>query len=116
MESYYLPSEYVLFDDISFSLGTVPMGKMNVPVAMFRRQSTIVACRIICPDSQLDPKAWLVERLRLALEDKLEACHSEPVCRECIRSLGNIHAQLSNWLSPEQHRKFLEEIGKRRSP
>jgi hypothetical protein len=110
MRSYYVPSSYVLLDDVTFSLGTVPVGKMTIPVAIFRHDNAIAACRIICPDSKPDAKGWLVARLRLAIDSQPAACHREPCCRECARSIENIHAYLCSWLSPEQHRELLEKI------
>ena len=112
MESNYIAPTYHSFDDITFSIGTVPVGKMTIAVAKFRRGDTIAACRISCPHRTSDPKAWLTARLRLALEDRLTLCHDDECCPACVRSIKNIHAHLSNWLPPVQHGKFLEKVAK----
>jgi hypothetical protein len=110
MRSSYAISDYVLFGDIDFSLGTIPVGRETIPVAIFRNDRDIAACRIICPESKTATKKWLVHRLQAALADELEACHTNACCRECLRSILSVHSHLSTWLSPELHGKLLETI------
>ncbi len=111
MEPDYEVSTKVRFDHVTFLLGTVSVGDQPIPVAIFQCDGTIAACRIVCPDNDLDAKTWLLERLHEVLvHEQRAACHDLPYCRDCVHSILNIHNRLANWLAPERHSELLEAI------
>lgn len=106
---------YVSFGDISFYLQETKLSSEGqvTPVAIFRRGNDILARRFLCPKisaGEVTPQSFLARQLRSAISDEIEACREDPVCRECVRAILEIHDGLSAWLPPERYLELLDII------